>query len=97
MATYSTLPDARAAYLANADYAEVGSAVKARAFIVACRALLILQPMRSMATSHQVEFNPSLIERELKEAKTWLALNGTNANTGGMGRAKYLDLSGMRD
>lgn len=97
MATYSTLADARQAYLDNADYADVGSSAKARAFIVACRSLLILQPSRSMATSHQVEFMPQLISAQLQEAKDWLAINDPAAAGKGGGHKRYFDISGMRD
>lgn len=97
MATYSTLADARQAYLDNADYADVASPSKARAFITACRSLLILQPARSMASSHQVEYQPSLIAQQLQEARDWLAINDPTGGGNGAGHKRYFDISGLRD
>lgn len=97
MATYLTLTEARLAYLENAGYAESGSAVYARRFITACRSLLVLQPVRSMAASHQIEFSPRLIREELESAQQWLATHGGGPGSPGRGAAKYFDMSGLRD
>jgi len=88
----STLDEVKAAYADNASYSEDGSAAKARAFIVACRILLIKLPERvqhgGSGTAEMVQLNLTLINQQLADARAWLAANGAFA-----GGARVRDLS----
>lgn len=94
MATYSTLTEARAAYLANADYADNGGdATKAAAFIVACRSMIALLPTDSRSGSVGAAFDVRLIRDELRQAEAVLASISTAS---GYGAVRGLDLSEFR-
>lgn len=67
------------AYHDNADYAETGSIAKARAFVTACRRLLVLQPSESANRETTTRFDMKLIQQELEMARQWLAANDTSA------------------
>jgi len=73
----STLPEIKAAYADNASYVEDGSAVKARAFITACRLLLLRLPKRAMkggrASGEEIELEPRLLAEQIGEAKKFLS------------------------
>jgi len=74
-----TLDAAKAAYLDNADYETAGDAAKCRAFLLACRRLLILLP--SAANQGQAggaEFDIPQIRRELDDARQWLIYVSTD-------------------
>lgn len=78
----STLADAKAQYLDNLGWKTEGSAVKCKAFMEACEALLLLLPKKTSRGSQgmQVEMDPTLIAKRLEAATNWLAQNGS---TGG--------------
>jgi hypothetical protein len=86
MAAPTTIPEAQAAYTANADYEEVESAAKARAFITACRALIGLVPSESANGSERSrqDANIAAWEKQIAAARRWLAEVG-NADTCGGG------------
>ena len=73
----STLAEIRAAYADNASYLEVGSAVKARTFITACRLLLLSLPKRAMkggrSSGEEIELEPRLLAEQIGEAKRFLS------------------------
>ncbi len=92
----SSLDDVFAAYLDNASYEEQASAPMCRAFITACRCLLLLLPKR---TSHanraeEVETDPAVITEEMKAAKMWLTINSAALSAA---RAAYCDFTNFRD
>jgi len=69
----SSLVDIQASYADNASYAEDGSPAKARAFITACRLLLLKLPKRaSSGGGGEVELDPRLIAEEIADAKRYL-------------------------
>lgn len=78
----STLAQIKAAYVDNASYAEDNSPAKARAFITACRILLLKLPRSAEGPGggERVELEPRIIQDEANRAHRWLALNsGTGA------------------
>jgi len=92
----SSLDDVFAAYLDSASYEEDMSVPKCRAFITACRCLLLLVPKR---TSHanraeEVEIDPEAIIEQMKAAKLWLTVNSAALSAA---RAAYADFTGFRD
>ncbi len=91
MASYSTLADAKAAYLANADYADGGGDLaKAQAFRTACRALLLLLPQQTQQGTQMAMMNLLNLKAELDRAEVWIA-----ART--QGRIVYADVRTFRD
>ena len=66
----------------NASYAEDGSITKARAFVTACR-ILLLRP-RSMAHgADRTDLAPEVIREELKAAQDWIG-SYQSASDGGV-------------
>ena len=80
----STLAQVKAAYIDNASYAEDVSVTKAKAFVTACRILLLKLPAEAGTRESHVRLNPELIQKEMAEARTWIAANDT-ASTGSAG------------
>ena len=72
LSSESTLEEVRAAYLDNAAYEETGNVAMARAFVSACRMLLILPPKRSMADGGETELDLGLVQREMKAAQRFV-------------------------
>ena len=75
MATYKELLEA---YDTNADYEEVGSVAKCRAFITACRRLLSpgVSPKRSVhggRGAEEIEVDLTVLRDQLNAAQQWLA------------------------
>ena len=92
----SSLAEVRAAYADAASFEEDASPAKARSFITACRLLLALLPKRSAhgdRGSNEVELDLTVLERQLVEARRWLAAQG---HTGAFGRVVHADLSNFR-
>lgn len=78
----STLADIKSAYADNASYAEDGSAAKARAFITACRLLLLKLPRKAAfagQAGHEIELDTKLLADEIRQAQQWLTLNSGTA------------------
>jgi hypothetical protein len=67
----------KAAYANNASYDEDGSAAKARAFVTACRLLLLNLPKRvskgGRLQGEEIEFDPRLLAEQIAEAQRWLS------------------------
>jgi hypothetical protein len=75
----SSLDDVRAAYADNASYQEDGSAAKCRAFMTACRLLLLHLPKRMAhggRGNEEIEMDLTVIQAEIREARQWLAVYG---------------------
>jgi len=94
----STLDEIQASYADNASYEEDGAATKARAFITACRLLVLKLPKRSAvggggAGAQELELDVPLIQGEMAAAKAWLAANDTATNTG---QTKHVDFTDFR-
>ncbi len=71
----STLQEVKNSYADNASYEEDGSATKARAFITACRILLMRMPKEAGTRESNTTFNPELIQKEMDRARDWLVGN----------------------
>ena len=93
--TTTTYSEAMAAYIDNADYEEDESVSKAKAFITACRQLLVLLPQKSALDGTNIEHDLKNIADEMQNARNWLAANDTS--TSGRTRPRFFDLSGFRD
>jgi len=71
----------------NADFEEVGSVAKAKAFVTAAREYLILAPNTAADQGSSMSINADHIERQLQRAQTYIA-----ANAGG-GGVRFLGVS----
>jgi len=95
MATYSTLAEAKAGYLANSDYdAGSGDATKAGAFRTACRALLVLLPSTAASDRQSVSLDVGRVAAELDKVDAWIRDTGASAAPGG--RVIYSDTRDFR-
>jgi len=74
----STLSQVEAAYIDNASYAEDGSVSKAKAFITACRILLLKIPKESSTPQSRGVFNTDLIQKEMEIAQAWVMASDTS-------------------
>lgn len=77
----STLAEIKAAYADNASYAEDNDSAKAAGFITACRLLLLKIPAAIASGQEKTEFDPTVLQAELKDATQWwqqdqLTVNG---------------------
>ena len=76
LSSTSTLAEVKAAYADNASYLEDGSAAKARAFITACRLLLLMLPKRAVkggrTSGEEIELDPSQLAGQIAEAQRFL-------------------------
>lgn len=73
--TYANLDDAITAFLENTDYDTVDPAqgvAKAKLFIQAARAIMLLRPTDSAFASERMGFSNQQIADQLAEAKAWL-------------------------
>ena len=96
MSTYSTLSEARTAYLANADYADGnGDTAKGRAFRAACRSLLVLLPEQASRGSTSTRMSIETIRKELDRVEAWLGIHDTNQASAG--RVVYGNVNAFRD
>ena len=73
----STLAQIEASYADSASYAEDNSVAKARAFVTACRLLLLKYPKRTGTPQADLETSIDLIQKEKKAAEDWLAAHDT--------------------
>jgi len=72
----STYADVVNAYRDNASYEETQDVTKARAFVTACRFLLQMFPASSVnAGGERVDFNTTLIAKEMEAAQNWISSN----------------------
>jgi hypothetical protein len=87
------LSTAKSDYLTNSDYDLSGSVAKAKLFVSACRALLLLLPKRSRQSGHEIETDPAVVQKAEQNALRWLAENDTA--TTGSGK-RYFSLEDFR-
>ena len=73
---FASFTAAKSAYLANADYAETGDALKAGQFVTPCRSLLVLLPSVHQTEEQSTEFNLPAIRLEKEAAEQWIRENG---------------------
>lgn len=95
----STIAQAKAAYFDNASYAEDESVAKCKAFITACRFLLLMMPKRAShggRTGEEWEIDPGVIQAEKLAAESWLSGQPTSDGTGGGAGVVHCDLSDFR-
>lgn len=91
----STVDDARECYADNLSYETDGSVTKARAFIEACKYLLLTLPKSIGVTGGtNAAMSPELIQRQLEYAQRWVALNNTSSNGGSV---RHLSFRNLRD
>ena len=62
------------AYLANADYFAEQSTAKCKAFLTACKQLLVLLPSAAKSGGgNEQQWNIEAIEKQLATAQSWLS------------------------
>ena len=80
LSSTSTLAEINAAYADNASYLEDNSPAKARAFVTACRLLVLKLPKRTSkggrGQGEEVELDPRLLAEQITEAKRFLTAAG---------------------
>lgn len=85
----STDADIRAAYLDNCTYSEDGSVDKAKAFVSACRAMIVRGITVIDQAGERLEMSPPALQREITEANRFVGLNSA-------GRTVFRDLRSFR-
>jgi hypothetical protein len=99
LSSTSTLDQIKAAYADNASYAEDASTTKAKAFITACRLLLLKLPKRAVhggrGGGEEIELDLTLIAEEMKQANAWLSAAAT-IEYGGAGYV-HVDVGDFRE
>ncbi len=99
LSSTSTDQEVWASYDDNASYEEDSNAAKARAFITACRILLQRRPKQAnyggRQTGTELEFDPTVYEREQEAAREWLATQA--AVTAGGAGVIFGDFTNFRD
>lgn len=84
MRRMGTLAELQQAYEENADYDEVGSVAKAKAFRTACRRLIAKLPSSASQDSvGTIQNDLNQYKEALNAANRWLASNDTSATTTG--------------
>lgn len=91
----NTFAEVQAAYLDNVGYAEDNSPAKAKAFITACRAMLLLLPKASGQGSSNTAYSPDLIQKEMAEADSWLSVNDTTSSNSAP-KTRFIGFGGFR-
>jgi len=92
----STLAQIKAAYADNASYQEDADVAKARAFVTACRLLLLKTPSKVMhGKAGGIEFSVASIQQQLDAANRWLACSLAAADGGGITFPSFDGFRGM--
>lgn len=81
LSSTSTLAQVEAAYIDNASYAEDSSVAKAKAFITACRILLVKLPKASNSGDAGATYNTDLIQKQMEQAQQWVTANDTSSSS----------------
>jgi hypothetical protein len=63
----------------NASYSEDNDLSKAKAFVTACRFLLLKLPTRAAHAGEEVQLDPRMIQDEMKTALRWISCNSTES------------------
>lgn len=80
-----TLQDLRDALWDNADFEEVGSVTKAKAYITAATRWLALEPASQSDQGSSLAFAPAQVERIMQRARAFVAANNnSSASTSGV-------------
>jgi len=96
LSSSSSEAEVLAAYQDNACYEEEHDVTKAKAFLTACRYLLLVLPkiaQQGGRGGEMVELSTDLIAAQLSEARTWVARNDTTARAP---RCKLCSLESFR-
>lgn len=81
MAISPTLATIRQSYVTYADYEAEGNQASCKAFITACRRLLVMLPSESEAVGmSRVKFELAEVRRQLEQAQAWLAAHPSDAD-----------------
>lgn len=75
-----TLDQVITALTTNADFEEVGSVAKAKAFVTAAKRWLILAPASASKEGSSLSMNPQQVENLLKRAQDYVVANDTTGN-----------------
>lgn len=95
LSSSSTLDEIVASYADSASYAEDASAAKCRAFLTACRLLLVKRPSRVRhGGGEEIELDLALVANQLTEANRWLVANGGSEYGGGYIHPDMTDFRG---
>lgn len=81
---------------ANADYAEVGSAAKARAYASAMRRKLNLIIQSGGQGQSQITLPVETLKQLLAEATQWLAVNGSASSNDASGGVTHFNMGDFR-
>lgn len=93
LSSASTLTEIKAAYLDNASYQEDADLAKARAFITACRMLLLKLPQRAaQGDGVEVQLDVRMIQTEMNATKRWIANSAAGSIGGGVRVASFQNL-----
>jgi hypothetical protein len=85
----STVAEIKASYADNASYHEDGSVPKAKAFITACRLLLLKLPKRvntGGSQGEEVELDPVRLSDQIKEARAFIGEASCAGESGAQSR-----------
>ena len=88
----STLTQIKAAYADNAAYEETGSVPMAKAFVTACRLLLLNLPAAVGQGGENLTLNVAAISQEMAAAKAWLSRNDASQTQTSPGYVTRADL-----
>jgi hypothetical protein len=93
LSSSSTLAQIKAAYADNASYEEDDSVSKARAFVTACRLLMLRLPSMAEQVGHsKIEQDVSQLRKELEAAQSYIA-TASEAQS----QVIHADFGGFRD
>ena len=81
LSSSSTLAQIEAAYADNASYAEDNSVAKARAFVTACRLLVLKYPKSTGTPQAQLRTAIDLIQGEKAAAEKWIEAHDTGGRS----------------
>lgn len=82
----STVDDARTEFLTNIDWEETGDTAKAKLFVTACKALLVLMPKETRKSRQGWAYDVSEIRRMMQAASGFVAVSaGGKVQTGFQG------------
>lgn len=70
-------------YLDNLSYDSNNSASQCRAFIAACRALLVMHPANWQQSGVTIQYDAKQWQQQLDEARNWLSVNGSGSQSDG--------------
>ncbi len=95
LSSSSTLDEIYASYADNASYDEDGNLSKCKAFITACRLLLIKIPalVRS-GNRHEVQMDVSQIADELERARRWQVASSPTSGQANVIGISFADFRG---